>query len=139
VSVVVDANVLVVLVSGDPRKASAQQRLREWIVAGEEIHAPALLPYEVANALTRLVAAGLFPPDRVADAWATVLSIPITYHPLVMDGSEVVTFALRLLRHSAYDASYLQLAVELGADLWTFDGPFARNAVGLGLPVHLIS
>jgi predicted nucleic acid-binding protein len=30
------------------------------------------------------------------------------------------------------------LAQELDAELWTLDGPLARNAVGVDLPVRLI-
>jgi predicted nucleic acid-binding protein len=138
VSIVLDANVLVVLVSGDPRRDVAQAHIRQWIIAGQDIHAPALLPYEVANSLTRLAAARLFPSDRVGEAWQTVSSLSITYHPLEVSGDRVVETALKLRRQSAYDAAYLILAQELGAELWTFDGPIARNATGLGFPVNLI-
>jgi predicted nucleic acid-binding protein len=138
VSIVLDANVLVVLVSGDPRRGVAETHMRQWITTGEDIHAPTLLPYEVANGLTRLVVAGLFPSDRVGEAWQTVSSLPITYHLLKVSGDRVVETALKLRRQSAYDAAYLVLVQELGAELWTFDGPLARNAAGLGFPVNLI-
>ena len=32
---------------------------------------------------------------------------------------------------------YLALAERWGAELWTLDGPLARNAAGRGFPVHL--
>lgn len=137
-AIVVDANVLVVLASGDPRKKAAEARILGWITAGEDIHAPALLPYEVANGLTRLVAAGAFPRERLAVAWQTVLAVPINYHTLQDGGDHFIALVLQLGRRSAYDAAYLSLAQQLKGELWTFDGPLARNAIGLGFPVHLV-
>ena len=137
--VVIDANILIVLTSGDPRQGAAQARIRRWIQAGEELHAPTLLPYEVANGLTRLVAAGAFPVEQLPEAWLAVMAIPITYHSLQAQGAHAITLALRLQRRSAYDAAYLALAQQLDAELWTFDGPLARNAAGLGFPVHLVA
>ncbi|HZU12091.1 MAG TPA: type II toxin-antitoxin system VapC family toxin [Chloroflexota bacterium] len=102
-TIVVDADVLVVLVSGDPRQEAAQGHLREWIAADEDIHAPALLPYEVANSLTRVIASGLLPSDRAAAAWQSTLSLPISYHPLHAGGDRVIETALRLQRHTAYE------------------------------------
>jgi predicted nucleic acid-binding protein len=67
----------------------------------------------------------------------TIAALPIAYHPLD-HAARVVSIALRLRRHSAYDAAYLALAERLGAELWTFDGPLFRNAVGLGFPVQLV-
>ncbi|MDQ2741880.1 MAG: type II toxin-antitoxin system VapC family toxin [Chloroflexota bacterium] len=92
----------------------------------------------MANSLTRLIASGPLPSDRAAATWQSTSSLPITYHPLHSGGSRVIETALRLQRRSAYDAAYLELAEQLGAELWTFDGPLARNAGALGFPVHLI-
>jgi predicted nucleic acid-binding protein len=46
--------------------------------------------------------------------------------------------AQRLKRRAAYDAAYVVLAEEPGGDLWTLDGPLARNASARGLRVRLI-
>ena len=135
-AVVVDASLLVALVSGDPRADAVSARLSGWLASGEQLHAPALTPFEVASGLTRLVAAGAMPDDRVGPAWQAVQELPVTYHPL-RDGSSVVSLARRLERQSAYDAAYLELSRELDGVCWTLDGRLVRNATRLGLPVRL--
>jgi predicted nucleic acid-binding protein len=136
-SVVVDSNLLVALALNDPRAPMVDQRLREAGAAGETLRAPDLLRYEAANALTRAVVAGHLEASRVAAAWARISRIEVTLHPLG-DGPDVVALALRLQRSSAYDAAYVALAQSLDAELWSLDGPLARNAAGLGLPVRLL-
>ena len=51
----VDASLIVALLVADERQAAAQAQLESWVDSGEELHAPAVLPYEVANVLARLV------------------------------------------------------------------------------------
>jgi predicted nucleic acid-binding protein len=135
-AVVLDASLLVAIVSGDPRADAVSARLAGWLASGEGLHAPALTPFEVANGLTRLVAAGAMPEGRVEPAWQAVQELPVTYHPL-RDGSRVVSLARRLERHSAYDAAYLALTQDLDGECWTLDGRLVRNATRLGLPVRL--
>ena len=58
--VVVDANLLVALVSDDPRGHRVLQQLTDWLDHNVDIHAPTIAQYEVANALTRLVVSKAF-------------------------------------------------------------------------------
>lgn len=136
-SVVLDANVLIVLSLDRQRAGRVEQLLRVWAAEEKELHAPVLLRYEVANALSVAVAAGHLAPHSVAPAAQRIGSVPIVLHQL-KDMAAIVAMAQRLERRTAYDAAYVVLAEELDAQLWTLDGPLARNAVSRGLPVHLI-
>src|SRR5947208_10248690 len=126
------------MVSGDARQPLASERVEAWITAGEDMHAPELLPYEVASAFTRLVAGRSMSSRQAWLAWEALELIPIVQHPLSDHLPRVVDVALGLKRQSACDAAYIALAQELGAVLWTFDGPLARNARAAGFPVRLL-
>lgn len=136
-SVVVDANALVALALDRERAPAVERLIRQWQEDGEDLHAPALQPYEIASALARAVAAGQLPGAQVPEIWERTRAIPIALHQLA-DVPAVVAMAEQLERKSAYDAAYVVLAQGLGAELWTLDGPLARNARGRGLPVKLI-
>ena len=65
-------------------------------------------------------------------------AMPIAYHPLTDGVERGSSLAIDLERRSAFDAAYVALARELDAELWTLDGPLARNAASRGFPVTLI-
>lgn len=136
-TVVLDSNVAVALALDPERAPVIEERLRAWEDAGESMHAPSLFRFEVANALTRNIAAGKIDSADAKTAWQRIVAIEISLHGLT-DGPAAIAVARKLKRENAYDASYVALAQELDADLWTLDGPLARNAAGSGLPVRLI-
>jgi predicted nucleic acid-binding protein len=114
------------------------QHFTDWLSHSVEIHAPALAQYETANALIRLIVGGVFPVDKLEEAWNNISILPVKYHEL-RNAKRVVEIALALNRQNAYDAAYIALAEELSAELWTLDGPLYRNAQGLGFAVNLVS
>lgn len=77
VSVVIDAGVVVALVVADERQEAARHHLERWLEAGEALHAPAVLPYEVANVLARLVFDGFIRIDEVTDIWQRRLPVQL--------------------------------------------------------------
>lgn len=139
-SVVVDASVIVALVVADDRQAAVQARLDGWIDAGEELHAPAVLPYEVANVLARLVFDGDLDDRRIAATWSDLAALGVELHPfdLTEDGPAIAAITRQLRRRHAADSAYVHLAHELQTQAWTLDGRLARSAAGVGLPVKLI-
>jgi predicted nucleic acid-binding protein len=141
VSVVVDASVIVALVVSDERQDAARTHLERWLEAGEGLHAPAVLPYEIANVLARLVFDGALPLGDIADIWGDLDALKLVFHPfdLALDGAEVAAVTARLRRRHATDSAYVCLARRLGTTVWTLDGALARNAAQAGLPVQLMS
>jgi len=137
-AIIIDANLLVALVSGDTRGDKVLKHFMNWIDNNFELHSPSLAKYEIANALTRLIVANAFPKDKLVEALNNISLVPITYH-LEVDSLSVIDIALRLGRQNAYDASYLALSEELNSELWTIDGSLYRNAIGHGFNIKLIS
>lgn len=140
-SVVVDASVIVALMVADERQSAAQTHLEGWVESGEELHAPAVLPYEMANVLARLVFDGHLEADRVLEIWPDVAALGVECHPFDLreDGPAVAAITTRLRRRNATDSTYIHLAQQLETEVWTLDGPLARNAADVGLPVKLIT
>jgi predicted nucleic acid-binding protein len=136
-TVVLDSNVAVALVLDVERAPVIEERLRAWEEAKEALHAPSLFRFEVANALTRNIAADKIDSADAKVAWQRIVAIEIRLHGLV-DGPAVIAVARKLKRENAYDAAYVALAQELDAELWTLDGPLFRNAASTDLPVRLI-
>ena len=135
---VLDANLLVVLVSGDPRRVRVLEQITRWLEEGVPLHAPMLAQYEIANALTRLVVSSAFPEDKIEEAVSSILVLPLIYHS-TLDIPRVVEIAKTLGRQSAYDAAYISLAELLDSELCTLDGPLYRNATGCGFKVQLVT
>jgi len=129
------------LLVADDRQPTVQAHLHNWLDAGETLHAPGVLPYEVANVLARLVFDGALTTDDVTEIWTDVAVLGLVLHPfeLTRDGPGVAAVTTRLRRRHATDSAYVCLAQRLGAVMWTLDGALARNAADVGLPVGLVS
>ena len=140
-SVVVDASVIVAVMVADERQAAARGQLEDWLAADEELHAPAVLPYEIANVLARLVFDGAIQVSEVSEIWDDLAALRVVLHPfdLTDDGREVAVITAQLGRRHATDSTYVHLARRLETVLWTLDAALARNAADLGLPVQLLS
>lgn len=97
--------------------------IARWELASEQLHAPHLVDSEVANALRRLVAAGHVEASAGWRALDTLRQMGVTRYPTV--GLLERMWGLRD-NLSAYDASYVALAEQLGCSLLTADVRLTR-------------
>lgn len=128
---------MLALVLGEPTAEKVSRMLDRWEGEGMGLHAPWLAQYEVANGLTRHRARGNLSREEVDEALRLIAGHEVRLHPTRDLRGIVEVAAVELQRHSAYDAAYVALAKDLDAELWTLDGPLARN-VGDRYPVTLV-
>lgn len=125
----------------DERQEAARTRLEGWLESGEGLHAPAVLPYEIANVLARLFFDGDLEDDDITAIWSDLAALGVLLHPfdLTRDGPRVAAITTQLRRRHSTDSTYICLAQQLDTAVWTLDGALARNAGDVGLPVNLIA
>lgn len=90
-----------------------------------DLHVPALCDVEVTAGLRRSLLQGALAEERLAQSVEDYLDLPLTRH-----GHQHLLSRMLNLRDnfSAYDALYVALAEQLGADLLTADEGLARAA-----------
>lgn len=122
----IDASLVVRLVvdSEDDRLPMLWQR---WIESGQQLAAPALLFYEVANALYQYQKQRYFSPELVEQAFLAALSLPVRLYSELSLHMRAIKLAQRFSLPATYDAHYLALAEHLGAEFWSADRRLARK------------
>jgi predicted nucleic acid-binding protein len=116
---VVDASALVhVLVSAPGSTA------RETLIGTGGLAAPELIDIEVASTARKLVAGSQLSADDGLSLIRRAAALPVARHPHRSLLERIWELRGSL---SAYDACYVALAEQLGADLITADRPLARS------------
>ena len=121
---VVDCSALAAVVFAEPEAKAAAAHL-----VGAILHAPTLLPYELASAARRKAQKHPDHREAVGKALSAALMLPIFLH--AVPGKEVWELALRT-KLTTYDASYLWLALDLACELVTLDDKLQTAAAAPG-------
>lgn len=118
---VVDSSLLSAWAFREPRAREAYR-----VIRSSDLHAPALLGYEMANVARTKARRHPERTTEIFEGLRTALRLAITFHPTDHEAATRLALEEGL---SAYDASYLLLARQLGARLLTFDDLLIR-AIG---------
>lgn len=123
--IVADTNTFLAVALDEPEKGGL-------IAAtdGHELVAPAVLPFEIGNALSSLARRKMITESQLADAWDAAAAVPVEFAPVD------VRAALLLAAHFgiyAYDAYFLQCAQDTKCPLLTLDRGLKRVAKELNI------
>lgn len=120
---VVDASALAALLFGEPEAEAVAERLGE-----ARLLAPALIGFELANVC--LIKSRRHPEKRAMLTAAFKLRGQLKLEEIAVDHDETLELATAT-GLTAYDASYLWLARQLGAELVTLDSQLAKAEAAL--------
>ncbi len=137
--VCVDASYVLRLLGSSTPETPAVRLWKEWHESGHPLVAPALLYYEVTNAIRRYVVHGELTSQEASELLDVSLSLDITLY----DDDELHRRALQLAEQfslpATYDSHYLALSERFGAEFWTADRHLVQK-VKQALPwVHLLA
>jgi predicted nucleic acid-binding protein len=134
-AIVVDTSIVLKWVLDEPVSATALELLNRWIHEGIVIQAPALLTYEVANALFQRVRKGEITVAKATQALEDVLfpELVLNFLEYAELSKRAITLAQQYSLAATYDAHYLALAEHAKCEYWTADSRL-YNAVRDKLP-----
>ena len=111
--IVADTNTFLAVSLDEPEK--------DWLIEvtdGHDLVAPAVLPYEIGNALSSLVRRKLLTEAQLAAAWDAAAAVPVELASVDVRASLLLAGHFRIY---AYDAYFLQCALETKSPLLTLD------------------
>jgi predicted nucleic acid-binding protein len=127
--IVIESSAMVDALVGDPANPDLLA-----LLADEELHAPALLDFEVASALRGHVLGGKLDPVKLEEAVEDFIAFRIERHPM----TNLVGHMLDLRDNfTVYDAAYLVLALALETPIVSADAKL-RQATRLGIDVRVL-
>ncbi|MFP4063040.1 MAG: type II toxin-antitoxin system VapC family toxin [Halochromatium sp.] len=137
-SLVLDASMTLAWIfeRADPQERALADRLLDTLT-GQEALVPVLWYTEVANALLVAERRGVVGEAQVIDYLHRLSRLPIVTDDVGVSARQAFVMALgREHRLSAYDATYLDLALRTGSQLASFDAKLVAAARAAGGAIY---
>ena len=106
---------------------------KSWLIertVGHDLMAPAVLPYEIGNALSALVRRHVLSEQQLAAAWDATAAIPVELATIDVRAALLLAGRLNIYADDAY---FLQCALESKCPLLTLDKGLKHVASGIGI------
>lgn len=129
---IIDASIALAWLLNEPHRVAAEAAIGEGVAGG--LAAPELFWIEVANVLGLQVRRRKLQKSERDEALVDLQSLEIAKHQSAERLSDIVSLSDRH-NLTTYDATYLELALRLGAALATLDKDLAAAAKSEGLSV----
>ena len=123
--IVTDTNTFLAVALNEPEK--------NWLIeatVGHDLVAPAVLPYEIGNALSSLTRRKVLTESQLAVAWDVATAIPVELAAIDIRSALLLAGHFRIY---AYDACFLQCSIETKCPLLTLDRNMKQIASELGI------
>jgi len=125
--IVADTNIFLAVTFDEPEG----ERLLK-LTTGHQLVAPEVLPFEIANALTAMMKKGVLNSKELREAWDIITTVPVDLRAINIGSA--LTIANQFNIH-AYDAYFLECALNLRLPILTLDGQMKRVARELTIEI----
>lgn len=132
-TICIDASLVVRLVTDVNQESNIARLWEQWDVNNMSLVAPALLFFEVTNALYRYQHQGWFQLDTVTAMLRAALALPIEMMGDIHLHLRAREAAMEYNLKAAYDAHYLALADHLNCEFWTVDARLIHSLQNFNL------
>ena len=126
--IMLDACAIMAVIVKEPERDVVIELTRNAVIVS-----PAMVSYEIANALTKMMKKRIIEKERILNAYSYFEKIPIK--TIEIDIKKALEMAWEYKIY-AYDACYLESARRLDLPLLTFDVNMTRVGTELGLKIY---
>jgi predicted nucleic acid-binding protein len=124
---IVDASAIMAVIAQEPERDTVIQ-----LTKGAKILSPAMVSYEIANGLTKMVKKKIIDKERMLNIYKLYKNIPIRQIENNITKALEIAWNYKIY---AYDACYLESAKRLTLPLLTFDSNMAKIGNELGITI----